>query len=162
MVIRIQISRGRFTLLLLASEFSYQYLCFLIIGYFVFQNAKAQSMDSLTIVVSLLMNCFTTQSSQFFLRLLFSSWFPIWSSLRTVFILSIHQSSSYEATEACAKTAVNRNGRALLPLPFLLLISHKHRFTIHTSIHHVITRKPFHLDIAAFVLESRCITHFPW
>ena len=92
----------------------------------------------------------------------FSSWFPIWSSLRTVFILSIHQSSSYEATEACAKTAVNRNGRALLPLPFLLLISHKHRFTIHTSIHHVITRKPFHLDIAAFVLESRCITHFPW
>lgn len=41
MTIRIQISRGRITLLLFSSEFSYQYLFFLIIGYFIFQNAKA-------------------------------------------------------------------------------------------------------------------------
>lgn len=53
------------------------------------------------------------------------------------------KSSSHKATEVCAEIVVNWNGRALLPLPLLLLIPHKHRFTTHTSFHHVLPHNSF-------------------
>lgn len=87
LILRIQISRGIFSVLL-SLEFSYRYLIFLIIGYIIYNNAKAFFLNILFTIVCLLMHCFTTRSSLFFPQWLFLSWLCMRQSLRISFSFS--------------------------------------------------------------------------